>query len=202
MTRKEFSEGLYFLAAGCRQALEAPTLEAYFALLGDLSAETFREACRVVLLSHKYATLPSIAELREAALMVENARNPQLTAGEAFAIAREAAGNVDMDIIGPFKVRNYQTGEWDVYPSQEAYALRDVPEPVVKAMRAFGLREFCYAEDPTGVVRAQFTKVFEQIAARDQRTALMPPSVREFLDNKRDADLVQKTLAQIGEMPK
>lgn len=60
MTKKEFSEGLFFLAAGCRQSLETPTLEAYFAMLGDLSADVFRSACRLVLLTHKFATLPSI----------------------------------------------------------------------------------------------------------------------------------------------
>lgn len=201
MTATEFAKGILYLSAGLNRPMSDEALEPYFDLLGDLDYETFIKACRAVLLTHKWNTFPTIAELREAAFAVSGPSN-QLTAGEAFAIAREAAGNVDMDIIGPYRVRNYKTGEWEIYPSQEAYALRDVPAPIVQAMRAFGLREFCYATDPTGVVRAQFTKVFEQITARDQRTALMPPSVREFLDNKRDSDLVQKSLSQIGEMSK
>ena len=200
MTKFEFSENLNFLAAGVRQSLDTKTIETYYAMLGDLPSDTFRDACRVVLLTHKYANLPSIAELREAAVSVSKAFDQQLTAGEAWAIASDAATKIDLDIVGPYRVKIGR--EWKEYESQADAVLESVPHSVASAMMTFGLSSICGATGPEGVVRAQFTKVFEQLEERNKRIALLPPDLREFLENKRANTMLDKALAGLGDMPK
>ena len=195
MTREQFSEAMVYLYAGLSKPVEAHTMRVYFDLLGDLPHEIFQAACRQVLLSHKWNTFPTIAELRAAATEMTS---PALSPADAWAIALEVAPEIDLDIVGPFHVNG------SVYEDQMDYVLKKhkVPRQVVEAMKAYGLRDFCYPTDPVGVVRGHFLKIVEQKAEESKRKALMPPSLRDAIENGRGlTDLregITAALAGIG----
>lgn len=183
MTRPEFAQIIAYLTAGCGKPLADAALEVYFDLLGDLPFDAMKLAAQRVLLEHRWATFPSIAELREAATATMRGQVAALSPAEAWALAWDAAGRID--------------------PEQEGSAergLRDLPPLVVEAIRAFGLPALCYGQEPVGVVRAQFTKIYEQLAAREQRTALLPHKTAEAV-RQRLPQQVAGILQNIGIQP-
>ena len=171
MTNTEFAEIVAYITAGCGKPLPVESQIVYFDLLGDLPADTFRLAARRVVLEHKWATFPSVAELRAAAS--ESARGvvSDLTPAEAWAMAWRVACDTDPECDGSF---------------DRACRRAKAPPLVVESIRAFGLNSLCYGGDPQGVVRGQFLKVFEQLAGRDRRVALLPPAVRDQIGRHRE----------------
>ena len=208
MEKLEFAKALTFISAGIGKPVAKETIEVYFKILGDLPYDAFLAGCESVLVNHVWNSFPSIAELRQATLAVMTVN--QLTAGEAFAMATTAAARIDMDIVGPYRVKSGDG--WKEYSSQAEAVLDSLPSPVAKAMRTFGLHEICDRSTPSSIVRAQFTRVFEQLVEREKSAALLPPSVREFLERKptpkaaieteRDSELIRQELAGIGGMPR
>lgn len=192
MTLPEFTKSMLYLSAGCQKMLKPQELEVYFDMLKDLAFDDFFAGVKGVLVAHVWSTFPSVAELRQSADEIAGWRNPRLTSSEAWEIAWSAAGNIDLDIRGPYSRRG------KIYDSQADAVLSSLPAPVVRAMKAYGLRELCDANGPDGVIRAQFMKIFEQADAREKRVALLPPSVREFLAEKRDSDLLNRAIDGIG----
>ena len=71
-----------------------------------------------------------------------------------------------------------------------------MPPLVVEAMRAFGIPALCYGKEPVTVVRAQFAKIFEQLAARERRLRLMPPAMRSEI-----AAMAAPVIKMIGVIP-
>jgi hypothetical protein len=172
MTRVEFAEVIAYIGfATGRPLADRKAVDVYFDLLGDLDAAVFQTAAKRVVLEHRWATFPTVAELREAA--VESARGvvTDLTPAEAWALAWRVACDTDPECDGSF---------------DRACKRAKVPPLVVEAIRAFGLNSLCYGEDPQGVVRGQFLKVFEQLAGRDRRMALLPAGVRAAIDTHRE----------------
>lgn len=192
MTLPEFTKAMLYLSAGSQKMLKPQELEVYYDMLKDLAFDDFFAGIKGVLVAHVWATFPSVAELRQAAEEIASWRTPRLTSGDAWEIAWRAAGNIDLDIRGPYSRRG------KTYASQADTVLSSLPAPVVRAMKAYGLRELCDAKGPDGVIRAQFMKIFEQADAREKRVALLPPSVREFLAEKRDGDLLNRAIDGIG----
>lgn len=162
MTRLEFVKVMAYIEAATGKSVSSDTAEVYFDLLGDLPVGVFQLAAKRVVLEHRWATFPSVAELREAASETAQGAVKPLSAGEAWSIAWKAAGRIDPEISG----------------SAER-GLAGLPELVVEAVRAFGIPALCCGREPVGVVRAQFVKIFEQLAAREKRIALMPPAIRQ-----------------------
>lgn len=198
MTREQFAENMVFLFVGIGKPVEQQTIRVYFELLGHHDAAKFRAACAKVLLSHKWNSFPSIAELNEAAIELSQAN--QLTAGEAWAIARDAAYDIDPDLTGPHRVY-HGNGKYTEYASQAESVLRGLPGPVIKAIEAYGLHDFCRAGNPDGVMRSQFCKIFESIAGREQRVKSLPPIVKAAIERARDEAIASNALAGIGGMP-
>lgn len=165
MTRTEFVKCVAYLTAGSGKALAAESLEVYFDCLKDLTADIMATACKRVLMEHKFATFPSIAELREAAAETSRGEVKALASAEAWAIAWKVAGATDPEVDGSF---------------ERAY--RGVPAIVVDAIQAYGLCDLCYGKEPVGVVRGQFLRIFEQLAAREKRKALMPPKLAREIE--------------------
>lgn len=195
MTRKEFGEGMVYLAAGVGKEPPEGAEMPYFDLLGHLPKDLFLQACRVVMSAHKWFTFPTVAELLEA---VRDLQTPNaITAAEAWAMAREAAAQIDPDMTGPHRVYR-GNGEYDEYPSQAAAVLKDLPAPVVKAIEVFGLHELCITDSPDGVIRAQFGKVFDSLQDREKRKALVPPVVKAAIERKRDEDRGRVAVALSG----
>jgi len=124
-------------------------------------------------MEHKWATFPSIAELREAAAETQRGTVKELSPAEAWAIAWRIAANTDPEIDGSF-----------------ARASKDAPPLVLEAIRAFGLLDLCYGKEPVGVIRGQFLRVFEQLAARERRRALLPAALTQAIEQRDKSDQV------------
>src|SRR5262249_4373334 len=131
----------------------------------DLPLDVLKLAAKRVVLEHRWATFPTVAELRAAAAETMQGQVAELSPAEAWAIAWRVVGSTDPEVEGSFQ-----------------RASKGVPPLVVEAIRAFGLNSLCYGKEPVGVVRGQVLKVYEQLAAREQRTALMPASVRAAIE--------------------
>ena len=170
MTHIEFAKIAAYIGTAVRKPLTPNELDVYFDLLGDLDANALLVAAKRVLLEHKYATFPSVAELRAAAVETQRGAVSDLTPAEAWALAWWVAGNCDPEVDGSF---------------ERACAKAKAPPLVVEAIRGMGLADLCYGKEPVGVIRGQFLKCFEQLQARDRRAALLPPAVREAIEAKR-----------------
>ena len=186
MTRKEFATLMAYLSAAIGKAVTKETMEVYFDLLGDLDKDVLGMAVKRVALQHKWATFPSVAEIREAAVDASRGETRELSAQEAWGIAWEAAGKIDLDVEGSLERRT-----------------KDVPPLVLEAMRCYGMAALVYGKDPVGVIQAAFVKIYDQLAARERANALLPPKLKEQITNQRNKNLpgpTLKVLENLGEM--
>jgi|GEM_PF-5845720 len=71
-----------------------------------------------------------------------------------------------------------------------ARAFQGLPPIVVEAITAFGLLDLCYGKEPVGVLRGQFLRVFEQLAERERRAALLPRKLHAALEDIRDRNVL------------
>lgn len=165
MTREEFARVVAYLTAATDRELALDRLEVYFDLLGDLSYETLLTAAKRVALEHRYATFPSVAELRAAAVATARGEVAALSPAQAWELAWRVVRNTDPEIEGSFQ-----------------RATRGVPPLVVEAIMAYGLQSLCYGAEPVGVVRGQFLKIFEQLASRCSREALLSTAIRREIE--------------------
>ncbi len=161
MTRHEFVSCMAYLAAGIGKSVSAETAEVYWSLLGDLPPAALQTATQRVLLEHRWSTFPSVAELREAAAETLRGIVSDLTAAEAWALVWKTAGRIDPESEGSIERQ-----------------IAKLPPLVREAMQTFGIPSLCYGREPVGVIRGQFMKVFDQLAAREKRLATLPDSIK------------------------
>ena len=167
MTREEFVRTAAYITAACGKPLAPASVEVYYDLLGDLPANVFETAAKRVCLEHVWATFPSAAELRAAASETMRGIMTELSPAEAWKKAWSAIGAIDPEVEG----------------SKER-VLKVLPPLVVEAMQAYGIFALCYGKEPITIVRAQFVKIYEQLAARDRRLGLLPPAVRQSIEKE------------------
>lgn len=175
MTNTEFAEIVAYITAGCGKPLPVASQVVYFDTLGDLSADVLRLAAKRVLLEHRWATFPTVAELRQAAAESVRGEVKELSGAEAWGMAWWIAGNTDPELAGSF---------------ERACAKAKAPPLVVESIRSMGLLDMCYGKEPVGVLRGQFLKVFEQLQGRDRRAALLPPATHAALEQIRERQAV------------
>lgn len=168
MTRSEFNSIVNDIAVGCGKPLSHPSQEVYFNLLGDLPCEVFGLAAKRVLLEHRWASFPTIAELRAAAIDAQAGVVSRLSPHEAWELAWRAAGRICLEV-----------------PSSKDRAMENLPPLVVRAMNAFGLSSLCSSDDPVSVMRAQFLKIYEAIDAAHRREELLPASMQKAIESRR-----------------
>lgn len=183
MKRSEFGQVMAYLGVGIGKPLDEDSLKVYFDCLGDLPYDVLLTAAKRVLLEHKYATFPSIAELREAAAVTAQGRVTAISSSEAWDMASRLACDVDPEIEGQFERKS-----------------KGCPPVVIEAIRQFGLRQLCFGTEPVSVQRGQFMKTFEQVAEAEKRAALMPPAMKESIEsrNRPMPAPVAKAIAGIG----
>lgn len=181
MTHAEFATCMGIIGKAIGKPLEPDRQEVYFDLLGDLLCEIMKAAAARVCLQHRWATFPLPAELREAAAAL-TAPETEITPAEAWDMAWSAAARIDLGVKGRHRVKI--NGEWRDFESQADSVLSQLPPIVAHAMQAFSIPALCHGEEPTGVVRGQFLKMFEQIAARGKREALLPAELRPQIDRQ------------------
>jgi hypothetical protein len=58
--------------------------------------------------------------------------------------------------------------------------LESLPEAVRKTVQYIGWQELCLSEEPD-VVRAQFMRMYQQVAERRQKEAVLPPALKEAI---------------------
>lgn len=176
MTRDQFLQVDAYLTCATNKVLTREAKEVYYDLLGDLDADVFRLAAKQVALSHVWATYPSAAELRQAAATITQGCVKRLSAAEAWKIAWDAASEIDLDMHGEHVGRDGKT-----YPTQAASVLARVPKLVLEAMQTYGLPSLCVTSD-VGIARAQFMRIWDQLAERDAAKALLPPDLVKAIE--------------------
>jgi len=185
MTKIEFGTVMNYIRAATGVEFRDGMLDVYFDCLGDLSSETLQLVAKRVLMEHRWSNFPSIAELREAAALTIRGEVSGLSPAEGWELAWKAICKIDLDVDDSLQ-----------------RATKGLPPIVVDAMDAMGIANLVGGEDPVAVVRAQFLKVFEQLAARDKRLALLPASTREAIEQHRPqgeiAAPVKLAIAGIG----
>lgn len=168
MDRIEFAKIMAYLSAGCGKPMPAEAAEVYFDILGELPAEVLKTAAKRVVLEHPWATFPSIAELRAAAVDTMRGVICELSPAECWDLAWGAASRIDLEL--PYTIEKFT---------------KDLPPIVLECMHTFGIPALVYGKEPVGVVRGQFMKIAEQLLARDRREALLPPSVKREIAAQR-----------------
>ncbi len=162
MTRPDFANVMAYIAAALQKPVSAESVEVYFDLLHDLPLPVLQLAAKRVVLQHKWATFPSVAELREAAAETMAGVVKDLSPAEAWALAWKAACRIDPEQDGSVE-----------------RACKGLPLLVCEAMRSFGVNALVYGREPIGVVRGQWMKIYEQLQARTQRERLLPAALKE-----------------------
>jgi hypothetical protein len=186
----DFAKVLGYISAAIGKPLSADAVEVYFDCLGDLSLDALQAGAKRVVCEHKWATFPTVAELREAAVASSQGEITALSPGEAWHLAWLAAGRIDPEIPGSFERHT-----------------KELPPLVVKAVLTFGVPALCYGTEPVGVVRGQFMKIFEQLAAREHRAALLPSALKSEIERigQRQTPVITGEIAEvaagIGQMP-
>ncbi len=179
MTNIEFAEIIAYITAAIGKPLTPDAQVVYFDLLGDLDAPVLQLAAKRVVLEHPWSTFPSVAELRAAAAYIVTGQVSPLTPAAAWQIAWNAIANIDPEIEG-----------------STARMLERVPPLVAETIRAMGVPSLCYGREPVAVVRSQFLKAFEQLAARDKRAALLPPATRQAIEARAQPSAIVLALAE------
>ena len=191
----EFVKVMACVSAATDKPLSADAAQVYFDLLGDLPLEVLQTAAKRVLLEHKWATFPSIAEFRQAAVETIDGEVAELSPAEAWQLAWDAAGKIDLEMKSIYRAAGK---DW---PTQAAYELSKVPGVVVEAMKAYGLPALVYGEEPVGVVRSQFIKIFEQLQHHHRRLSLMPKSLQDSIARLGCVPEIHQAVAEIGLIP-
>lgn len=168
MTQDEFKSVMDYLKSGSgKSPADGKALLVYFDCLGDLDFEAFKLGAKWTLMNHKFATFPSIAELREATVAAARGAVVELAPVKAWEIAWKIIGNTDPEIEGSF-----------------ARASKDAPRLVLDTIRALGLAALCHGTEPVSIVRAQFMRTFEQLADGEKRRALLPASLVKAIEDR------------------
>lgn len=139
-------------------------MKVYYECLGDLPAAAFSIAAKRCAMERKYQSFPPIAELREFATETVHGQVKELTGPEAWGIA--------MRVIGKFDVAYSD--------AHKAKILAEMPPIVHAAVSAFGFMAiYNLPSDAIETARAQFTKIFDNIAERERKTGLLPAPLHE-----------------------
>ena len=195
MTAKDFATVMAYLEAGINQPLPKNRAEVYWDLLKDLPVDVMRTAAKRVLLEHQWSTFPSVAQLRQAASETILGQVAELPPAEAWAQAWNAVGRIDPEIQGPYIMNGKE------YPSQTAAIMDSLPLLVAKTINAYGIRALTHGQEPIGVIRGQFLKMFDQITTKHKRLALMPPALQKEIEQQNKGTLpaqAQQAFGQIG----
>ena len=156
MTKGEMARLLAVLAAAFpRFEVDDLKMQVWYEMLGDLDYTVANMAIKKLIMQNTFA--PAIAEVRKAATELLNPR--QVTGSEAW-------GEVTMAI------RTY--GYY-----REAEALASMSPTTARVVRHMGWQDICMSEEPTGVLRGQFLRMYGQVADGEQEQQLLPAGLRE-----------------------
>jgi hypothetical protein len=156
MTKGEMARLLAVLAAAFpRFEVDDLKVQVWHEMLGDLDYEIANMAVKKLIMESTFP--PAIAEVRKAAADILNPG--QLTGAQAWGEVMKA-------------IREH--GSYG-----EAEALASMSPTTAQVVRYMGWRDICMSEEPTGVLRGQFLKMYEQVASREREQRLLPAGLQE-----------------------
>jgi hypothetical protein len=192
MTSLEFAKVMNYIANMIGKPIGATPKEAdarmegYWELLKDLRLDILQAAAKRVVLEHKWNTFPTVAEIRELATQTAAGTIAELPPAEAWRLASEAIAKIDPEIRGPYRMRG-RDGVMREFPSQAEAVLDRLPPIVTRAIRAYGLHPMCFGQEPMGVVRGQFLRIYEQLAEQEKKSASLPAALVKEIQAKQAA---------------
>jgi hypothetical protein len=175
MTKVEFQHGMAWLTAAIGKPIADGTgpmadaerrarLDAYFECLHDLPAEVLKLAAKRVVMTHKWNTFPSVAEIRQAAADVVQGQVGELPAGKAWELAWGAACKIDVEVEGSVQRRT-----------------AELPPLVLDTLKAFGIPALCKAL--AAFARPEFLKLYDGLLAYRRQRALLPTSLVKQIES-------------------
>jgi hypothetical protein len=171
MTKKEVAKLLAVLAAAYPKfEVDDLKVHVWHEMLQDIDYEVAGVAAKKLILEKTFP--PSIAEVREAITSITSP--PQVLPAEAWGEVKCA-------------IRKYGS-----YREEEALA--SLSERTREAVRCMDWQELCLSQDPEGVLRAQFMRIYEQVSGREVQERLMPADLQEQikkLSARKDLRLIE-----------
>lgn len=183
MTREQFAVVHGYLACGTGKELTAEAMEVYFDCLDDLDFGVMQLAAKRVLMEHPWPNFPSVAELRQAAVESNRGEVKETSATEAWDLAWGAISNLDPEL--PHTIERTKAR---------------LPPLVWQAIQAFPLNALVYGDEPVGVLRGQFLRMYSDLAARERRKALMQPATLAALDEIRERKVISSPASPVAGM--
>lgn len=154
MTKGEVAKLLVVLAASYPKfEVDDVKVQVWYEMLGDLDYDVANIAIKKIIMLNTFP--PAIAEVRKAAIEISSPRG--LTAAEAWGEVIRA-------------IRDY-----GYYREKEAMA--SMSPITAQVVRYLGWREICLSEEPE-ILRAHFLKMYDQVAAREQKKQLLSPTMQ------------------------
>lgn len=170
MTKGEVAKLLVVLAASYPKfEVDDLKVQVWYEMLGDLDYDVANIAIKKIIMLNTFP--PAIAEVRKAAIEISSPRG--LTAAEAWGEVIRA-------------IRDY-----GYYREKEAMA--SMSPITAQVVRYLGWREICLSEEPE-ILRAHFLKMYDQVAAREQKKQLLSPTMQteiKKLAKKYDIRLIE-----------
>jgi len=156
MTKGEVAKLLAVLAASYPKfEVDDLKVHVWHEMLSDIDYSIASTAIKKLIMQNTFP--PSIAEVRKA---VTELMNPeQVTSSEAWGEVIRAMHN------------------FGYYREEEALA--SMSPTTARVVRYMGWREICMSEEPAGVLRGQFLKMYEQVTEREQKETLLPERLKD-----------------------
>lgn len=124
-------------------------------LFEDTDFRVAQVALKKLMLSSPYP--PTIADMRREVLAVTTPPEDRITPAEAWGLVKKCFSKYSIN--------------------REKEVLERLPGPVADTVRYMGWRELCMSDEGE-IVRAQFMRMFDQVATRRREEALLPPAMR------------------------
>lgn len=141
-------------------------------LFDDVPFEVAKLALKKLMLTNTFP--PSVAELRQAVMDITTPESERITAAEAWGMVTQA-----IQYFGSY---------------QEHDGLESLPPPVRRTAEYIGWRDLCLSEEPE-ILRAQFMRMYDQVATRRREKAMLPPAMRATIGQlaaKMDMERIEK----------
>jgi hypothetical protein len=191
----EFAKVMYLLASlfpRMPSIKEKETIDAYYAILGDLPVELLKAAA-LEWGRRDTPWPPSAGQLRSLAFSLVERQQGQITAIEAWEEARRVLGDPSR-----------------YYPGIRGPSESDFSDPAVyDAVRAVGALDICHTpEEMMASTRARFLAAFDVFLDRRRASQQMLPAVRETMERLAGGDVarlragaqVARGVAGVGEV--
>ncbi len=163
MTKKEMAQLLAVLAASYpRFEVDDLKVRVWHEMLGDLDYAVASMAVKKIIMQNTFA--PAIAEVRKAATEIMSPE--QVTGSEAWGEVTRA-------------IRHY--GYY-----RETEALASMSPTTARVVRHMGWQDICMSEEPVGVLRGQFLRMYDQVADREKEQQLLPAGLRKEISKLAD----------------